>query len=163
MTMNQPVFSEMIDTLGGVWVDVEFYVDGTPGGYPIYEPGLQLMDGEDVLDYIRILQPAPQLPPEWARFNRQNEVVYGLYDAILNPENVLKLPSLIGDFYHLLVTDLKPKELRSLYCMLTEGGVDFRYAEVTEDMITGIAPGGGMIPDIEAITLLIEELENWAP
>jgi anionic cell wall polymer biosynthesis LytR-Cps2A-Psr (LCP) family protein len=163
MTMNQPVFSEMIDTLGGVWVDVEFYVDGTPGGYPIYEPGLQLMDGEDALDYVRILQPAPQLPPEWARFNRQNEVVHGIYDAILNPENVLKLPSLIGDFYHLLVTDLKPKELQSFYCMLTEGGVDVRYEEVTEGMITGIAPDGGMFPDIEAITQLIVELENWTP
>lgn len=163
MTMNQPVFGEMIDTLGGVWVDVEFYVDGTPEGYPIYEPGLQLMDGEDALDYVRILQPAPQLPPEWARFNRQNEVMHGIYDAILNPENVLKLPSLIGDFYHLLVTDLKPKELRSFYCMLTEVGVDFRYEEVTEGMVTGITPGGGMVPDIEAITLLIVELENWTP
>jgi anionic cell wall polymer biosynthesis LytR-Cps2A-Psr (LCP) family protein len=164
MTMNQLAFGEMIDTLGGVWVDVEFYVDGSPEGYPIYEPGLQLMDGEDALDYVRILQPAPQLPPEWARFNRQNEVVHGIYDAILNPENVLKLPSLIGDFYHLLVTDLKPKELRSLHCMLTEEDVDFRYVEVTADELLNYTPGDDvMVPIIDDIKALILELETWIP
>jgi anionic cell wall polymer biosynthesis LytR-Cps2A-Psr (LCP) family protein len=170
MTMNQPVFGEMIDTLGGVWVDVKWPVDGSPWGMESFSPGLQLMDGDDALDYIRILQPAPQLPPapplppEWARFNRQNEVVQGIYKAILDPENVLKLPSLIGQFYSLLVTDLKPKELRSLHCMLTEEDVDFRYVEVTADELLNYTPGDDvMVPIIDDIKALILELETWIP
>jgi hypothetical protein len=82
---------------------------------------------------------------------------------LLDPENVLKLPSLVGDFYHLLVTDLQPKELRSLHCMLTENEVDIRYEEVNGDMITGIGPDGAMYSDVVAISELIEELENWTP
>ena len=123
------------------------------------------MDGDRALDYVRILQPAPQLPPEWARFNRQNEVVHGIYDGILDPTNILKLPSLVGQFYNLLVTDLKPKELLSLYCMLTEEEVALRYEEVTEEMVEPIPGGSGELKpvDVEDIWDLIEELENWTP
>ncbi|MCJ7696085.1 MAG: hypothetical protein MUO40_11785 [Anaerolineaceae bacterium] len=85
----------------------------------------------------------------------------GIYNYLLDPENLLKLPSLVGDFYHLLVTDLQPKELRSLYCMLTEQEVTVRYEEVTEDMIIGIGPNKVLYPDYEALAALIDELKNW--
>ena len=87
----------------------------------------------------------------------------GIYNYLLDPENMLKLPSLIGDFYHLLVTDLQPKELRSLYCMLTEQEVTVRYEEVTEGMITGIGQDKVLYSDYEVLTTLIDELENWIP
>lgn len=160
MTMNQPVFGDMIDTLGFIWVDVQYPAENTLGDED-FIPGLQKMDGDRALDYVRILSPARRLPPEWARFNRQQEVATGIFNAIQEPENLPKLPALVGQFYNLFVTDLKPKELRSLYCMLTEEIVDFRYEEVTADMIEDTGPGGVMYPDVDAVKDLIEEMETW--
>ena len=162
MTMNQPAFGQMIETQGGVQVDVGSPVNAS-GNMGPFEPGLQLMDSATTLDYVRIMQPGEQVSAELARFNRQNEVVQGIYDGLLDPENILKQPSLVGDFYHLLVTDLQPKELRSLYCMLTEQEVAVRYEEVTGDMITGSGPDKVLYPDVGAISALIDELENWTP
>ena len=84
--------------------------------------------------------------------------VKGCFD----PDNLLNLPSAIGDFYSLLVTDLKPKELRSLYCMLTEETVAFEYKEVTDDMVQ-VLPDGALAPDtLLEIQDLITYMEDWA-
>jgi len=162
LIMNQPVFGRMIDTLGGIWVDVGSPV-ASSGEMGPFEPGLQEMDSQRVLDYVRILASEPQVDAELSRFERQNEVVRGIYEGLLDPGNILKLPSLIGDFYHLLVTDLKPKELRSLHCMLTEQEVHMRFEQVNGEMITGIIPERALEPDIAAVTALVAELESWDP
>ncbi len=150
LTLNEPVFADMVDKLGGVEVDVLEYVDATPEGYGIYEPGPQMMDGMRALNFVRLLQPAGQPPSEWARFSRQNQVIVGIQNEMVQPENWIKIPALIKDFYHLLVTDLKPKEINSLMCMLQEVGSDATILEVTPDMVTP-GPDGVLLPDVTAI------------
>jgi LCP family protein required for cell wall assembly len=159
LTLKEEVFVKMVNTLGGVEVDVPVRVDGTPEGYGIYEAGNQVMNGKRALDYVRMLQPAGQAPNEWDRFSRQNQVIYGIQAAILKPQNWLKIPSLINDFYHFLYTDLSPKDLVSLNCMIKTVGDNVTVLEVTPEMVT-IGPGGVMRPDEKAIRKLIDELQN---
>lgn len=153
LTMNEPVFREMVDTLDGVEVQVLAYVDGSPEGYGIYEPGPDLMDGQRALDYVRM-----SLGGEWDRFARQNQVLLGIQAEIVKPENWTKIPALVNDFYHFLVTDLSPKELKDLNCLIAEVGGQVELLEVTPEMVT---PGeeGVLIPDVEAIKQQIARLD----
>jgi LCP family protein required for cell wall assembly len=159
LTVDQPVFKDMVDTLEGVEVNVLEYADGTPEGYGVYEPGLQEMDGQRALDYLRMLQPAGQPPSEWGRFSRQNQVIAGTQNELFKPENWIKIPRLINDFYHLLVTDLSPRELKGLNCMIQKVGGQVAMYEVTPEMVT-VQPDGAMVPDVEAIRALIAALQN---
>jgi LCP family protein required for cell wall assembly len=159
LTLKEEVFVNMVNTLGGVEVTVLETVDGTPEGYGIYEAGTQRMDGQRALDYVRMLQPAGHSPDENARIARQNQVIYGLQAEILKPENWLKIPGLILDFYHFLYTDLSPKELRSLNCMIKTVGENVTVLAVTPDMYT-MRADGVMIPDVNAIRQLIDTLQN---
>jgi len=162
MTMNQPVFGEMVDTMGGITVMVGETVDGSPEGYGIYYAGEDFMDGQRALDYVRMLQPKGQPPDEWARFNRQNEVIVGIVNAIQNPGNWLKLPSLIGDFYNLFVTDLKPKELESIYCMINEEDTELLNQEITEEYLLEYTPGDEvMFPNNGYVEELIVAMQEW--
>ena len=162
MTMNQGVFGQMIETLGGITVEVGVPVAAS-GEMGPFITGEQEMDSQTVLDYVRITGPGDLFDMEQARFTRQEEVVDGIYNALLDPDNILQLPSLIGDFYNLLVTDLQPKELRSLYCMLTEEKVIFRNETITSDMILSTSRGGEMRPDAAAISALVNGLASWTP
>jgi LCP family protein required for cell wall assembly len=159
LTLKEEVFVNMVNTLGGVEVDVPERVDGSPEGYGVYEAGSQVMNGKRTLDYVRMLQPAGHAPNEWERFARQNQVIYGIQAAILKPENWLKIPSLINDFYHFLYTDLSPKELVSLNCMIKTVGDNVTVLEVTPEMVT-IGADGVMRPDEKAIRQLIDDLQN---
>jgi anionic cell wall polymer biosynthesis LytR-Cps2A-Psr (LCP) family protein len=162
MTMNQPVFGDMVDTLG----TIEVYVQNDAANqfdpsHPFVGGTTEDMDGDRTLDYVRILVPSPGSPPEWARFLRQNAVLDGIYTAMLLPENWLKLPDLINDFYHLLVTDLKPKELRGLYCMLdTVEPANIKVVELPEWMVSA-NDHGVLYPDIPAVKALIAAMQEW--
>jgi len=162
VTINQRVFGQMIETLGGITVYVGAPVAAS-GEMGPFIAGEQEMDSQTVLDYVRITGPGDPLGVEQARFTRQDEVVDGVYNALLNPGNIIKLPSLIGEFYNLLITDLQPKELRSLYCMLSEEKVIFWNETITSDMILSISRGGEMNPDAAAISAMVDDLASWIP
>jgi anionic cell wall polymer biosynthesis LytR-Cps2A-Psr (LCP) family protein len=158
-TLKEEVFMDMVEFLDGVDVYVPEPVDGSPEGYAFYPAGWNDMSGQLALDYVRMMYPLGQEPSEWARFTRQNAVIDGLRDEILEPENWDAIPGLINDFFHFLFTDLNPRELRSLNCMIETVGDQITILEVTPDMVT-IDPDGNMIPDVEAISDLIELLES---
>ena len=60
-----------------------------------------------------------------------------------------------------LVTDLQPKELRSIFCLLHEvDETTTLFLDVPEEMVD--PPDNGiMIPDSEAIAGLLEQMETW--
>jgi anionic cell wall polymer biosynthesis LytR-Cps2A-Psr (LCP) family protein len=158
LTLNQAQFKNLVDTLDGVEVNVLEYADGTPEGFGIYEPGLQSMNGQRALEYIRLEQTAGQPPNEWSRLSRQNQVIKGIQNDLLKPENWIQIPGLINDFYRLLVTNLSPKELLDLNCMIAEVGGNITVLEVTPEMV--IDPSDAvLIPDEAAIRALILELQ----
>lgn len=159
LTLKEEVFVNMVNTLGGVDVVIPETVDGTPEGYGVYQAGTERMSGQRALDYIRMLQPAGHAPDENARIARQNQVIYGLQVEILKPENWLKIPKLITDFYKFLYTDLAPKQLLSLNCMIETVGENVTVLEVTPEMYT-LGADGVMYPDETAMRQLIDTLQN---
>lgn len=156
ITLSQELFASMVNTLGGIEIILPARVDGTAEGHGVFEAGPQVFTGVRADDYVRILQPNNlSQPDEWGRIERQNQVVDALRASILQPDNWLVMPTLIGQFAELVVTDLTPNQLLDLNCMVDSVGENIILMQVGPDMVT-VDSQGNMIPDEAAIRSLID-------
>ena len=156
ITLSQLLFTRMVDTLGGIEINLPTRVDGTQEGHGVFEAGLQVFNGERANDYVRILQPNNQLQPdEWGRFERQNQVLAALRAEILQPGNWPAMPQLVSQFGDLVVTDLSPIQLLDLNCMIDAVGEKVIILQVGQDMVT-VDAQGHLIQDGTDIQSLIE-------
>ena len=95
-------FSRIIDTLGGVEIDVDtdmFYVDTAQDLYIDIKAGRQVLDGETALQYVRYrdrLGDVALVNPHYevydGRVERQRKFLMAVIDEILQPSTLLKLP-----------------------------------------------------------------------
>lgn len=143
-----------IDDIGGIQVDIPNAI--STGGYS-FIPGSQRLNGQLALAYSRYL-PADELRAGWDRLERQNLVLKGLRASLLEPANLVKIPSLIEKFKQYYVTDLTPDLIANLVCLLTEVPADqIAYFAITPDMITGPGPDTSMIPDAVKVNKFLQE------
>jgi len=111
LLINFDVFTQIIDTLGGVEVDVERSFDDykypIPGkendpcdGDPEYkcryehihfEAGLQRMDGEQALKYVRSRFAEGEEGTDFARSKRQQRLLFAIKNKVLSPRTLLRL------------------------------------------------------------------------
>jgi LCP family protein required for cell wall assembly len=160
LTVNQPVFAEMVDALGGIVVDVPQAIQDVPDGWHTFQAGEQRLSGDQARDYVRLLNPSNQTyPSEWDRFARQNLVMQAALGAVLDPANWDQLPGLVDDFRQLLVTDLSAGQLVGLACMLEEVGGQARLLELPPEA-ANTDEQGRMIVDPDTVRSLINELSG---
>ena len=156
LTINEPVFVSLVDTLGGIEVNIPERIDGREEGRGVFEAGSQVLNGKRALDYLRILKPNNQpWPDEWDRFKRQNQILSAIRNEISRPENAAAIPSLVNQFYQLVVTDLNPNQLLDLNCMIDAVEDNIIMLRIGSDMVKFDAKGH-MIPDETEIRSLIE-------
>ncbi|MDO8672845.1 MAG: LCP family protein [Dehalococcoidia bacterium] len=110
-------FLKIVNTLGGVTVDVETPLkdDEYPTPYygirRVFIPiGLQHMDGETALQYAR----SRHQDSDFGRTKRQQKVLLAIRQRALQLELLPKLPQLIIDFKDSVQTDLSPTEMLAL-------------------------------------------------
>lgn len=114
--LNFEAFQGIVDTVGGVEIDVPFrmqYADLAQNLFIDIEPGLQRMDGEKALQFVRYrgsLGDAAQVsadPDVYAgRVMRQLEFVQALAKAALRPSLIARAPQLVRQFLDAVDTDL---------------------------------------------------------
>ena len=156
LTINEPVFVSLVNTLGGIEVNLKERIDGSAEGRGVFEAGRQVFTGKRTLDYIRITKPNNQPESdEWGRFERQNQILAAIQDEIKKPENAAAMPSLINEFYQLVVTDLSPAQLLDLNCMVDAVGDNILLQRIGSEMVTTDS-AGHMLPDVPKIRSLIE-------
>lgn len=108
---------EIIDTLGGVWIDSptrlvdhEFPTDDY-GTMTIDIPaGRQLMNGVTAVQYARTRHP----DSDYGRQRRQQQVLLAIRDQALQLSVLPRLPQLVAQTQKLVRTDLTPTEIASL-------------------------------------------------
>ena len=160
LTINEPVFVSLVNTLGGIEVNIPQRIDGSEEGRGVFEAGVQVLNGERTLDYVRITKPNNQpSSDEWGRFKRQNQIIAALRNEIAKPENAAAMPSLVSQFYQLVVTDLSQARLLDLNCMIASVGENVIMEQVGSEMVT-VDSQGRMIPDVTKIRSLIEDFLN---
>jgi LCP family protein required for cell wall assembly len=96
ITVNFRGFRQLVDKLGGVWIDVDrryFNDRGGPSGYATInlQPGYQKLGGYQTLDYVRFRHTDSDL----YRNARQQLFVRALKDQIRTSFSVTKLPKVI--------------------------------------------------------------------
>ncbi len=110
-------FLRLIDTIGGVTVDVEKqivdYEYPTPnyGTMTIRIPeGIQHFDGEHALWYVR----SRHQDSDFSRMKRQQKVLLAIRDQLLQLNMILRLPQLWREFKDVVQTDLALPDLLAL-------------------------------------------------
>jgi len=96
ITVNFRGFRQLVDKLGGIWIDVDrryFNNRGGPSGYATInlQPGYQKLGGYQTLDYVRFRHTDSDL----FRNARQQLFVRALKDQIRTSFSVTKLPKVI--------------------------------------------------------------------
>jgi LCP family protein required for cell wall assembly len=98
ITVNFHGFKEIVDKLGGVWMDVDrrYYNKNTGAAYDDFaninlQPGYQLLSGEDALDFVRYRHTDDDL----VRNARQQEFVRALREQVSRNFKLTEIPSIV--------------------------------------------------------------------
>jgi LCP family protein required for cell wall assembly len=143
-------FAEAIDSVGGI----DVYL---PQDLENFAAGWQHMDGETALRYSRIRKP----DTDWARIDRQSQVLLALGKQAVDSKNVASLPAIANSFLGDTVTDLSKAELASLTCLATKISHDtvttYRIGPEMVTPVTTTRNASVMLPNMERIHVLIAQ------
>jgi LCP family protein required for cell wall assembly len=103
-------FKGIVDTLGGIDVDVERIIIGHDGR-PIVEPGLQRISGSQALTYVRFRS---DFEGDFGRMRRQQQVLKAIGKRIKQPMTIIRLPALLEQLAQDVRTDMPIPQLFSL-------------------------------------------------
>lgn len=124
MVVNLSAIRRLGDQLGGLEVNVPkrmYYVDNSQGLYIDLKPGLQTLKGRDLEGFIRFRHDEEG---DIGRLERQKLLLTALFSKLTRPENLLRLPSLIGSAGKDLKTDLGPMEIGGLVTSMATTHLD---------------------------------------
>jgi LCP family protein required for cell wall assembly len=103
ITVNFHGFKEVVDKLGGVWMDVDrrYYNKNTGAAYDDYanidlQPGYQLLSGEQALDFVRFRHTDDDLH----RNARQQQFVRAIREQIRSNFSPFKIPGIVNAITH---------------------------------------------------------------
>lgn len=101
--MNFAGFTSLIDSLGGITVDVTDYLyDECGGTWYRYSPGPHTMDGFTALCYVRMRKGSS----DFDRLRRQQEVMQAIFRKVLTLDGLRKVPDLYEQYLNTVETDI---------------------------------------------------------
>jgi cell envelope-related function transcriptional attenuator common domain len=135
--INFKGFSDVIDALGGVEVDVDMdmrYVDSVDGTNINLKKGRQELTGSQALDFVRYRKSndGKNMSSDFDRNRRQGEVLGEIVDRLKSLGGATKLGSVIEAVGGNMRTDIPESEIRQLmftYFGLTRSDVEFKPLE----------------------------------
>jgi len=122
--MNVAGMVDLVDALGGVEIEVEkrmHYRDRSQDLLIDLQPGLQRLNGEQAMGYVRFRHDAAG---DLGRIVRQRTFVRAAAGRLLAPDMVSRIPRLIDVFLDTVDTNMSPKDLVSLKKVLEDTGVE---------------------------------------
>ena len=133
-------FKDIIDTLGGITIDVEkdmkYETGDKEDGYINLKAGVQELDGSKALQYARYRD---NTTADIGRTARQQKVLTTAGKKMLEPATILKLPKLVPQLMKTVETDLSLKDL------LTLAGAAKSFDDAT--IVTQTLPGDAIMLD----------------
>ena len=109
-------FINFIDALGGIDLNVDkrmYYTDpydGKDGLVIDLRPGQQHLDGKKAIQYVRYRDEEGDI----GRIRRQQKFMAAVYDKLLSPSVLPKLPKLVESMASMVKTDLSVKDMLQL-------------------------------------------------
>ena len=140
-------FEGIVDTLGGIYVDVPIRMKTHKGGGIDLQPGYQLLDGHQLLGFVRYRGDAGG---DIARAGRQQQALRLIYQELIDPANITKLPAVITQLMDMVSTDLTYNELLALIN-------HFKYVDLETAFHSETLGGGSQTIDGGSYWLLDDE------
>ncbi|MBE6931058.1 MAG: LytR family transcriptional regulator [Ruminococcaceae bacterium] len=110
--VDYDAFENLINAIGGVEIDVPrrmYYRDPDQDLTIDLQPGLQVLDGENALDYMRFRKGYAN--QDLGRIEAQQGVYKALIEQLATPKTLLKIPALAEVFFENVETDLSIGEI----------------------------------------------------
>jgi len=113
--VTMPAVKQLVDTIGGIDYDLEvtFKMQGRS-----YKEGYQHMDGQAVLDYLRVRKSGTGLSQgetgDANRVNRQKKMLVAIFDKIKQEGLMTKIPELLAAFEGQLYTNCTTSQTAAL-------------------------------------------------
>lgn len=107
-------FISVIDTIGGVDINIEKVMnyDDNHGNLHIhFKPGMNHLDGQQALNYVRFRKDAMA---DLGRIKRQQYFVKAVITKMINPATIVRLPSIIENIFQYMDTDFTVSELLTI-------------------------------------------------
>lgn len=162
-------FKRIVDILGGVEIDVERrmkYDDYAQNLHINLYPGLQRLDGESALGYVRFRADGlgdislvdPAQGEYGGRIRRQQKFIHALAQEVLQASTIVKVPALSLQLWDCVSTNLPFTQMMSL-------GLAMRDFD-SESIVTALIPGvgdkvGGVsywVPNLDATQAMVDKL-----
>lgn len=164
LLLDFATFVRAVDALGGIEVDVPAPIVDSEYPTPDYgvttirfDPGVQRMDGERALIYVR----TRHSDGDFSRSQRQLQVLQALAVKAIQPETWPRLPGLYQVLRDGVVTDLLPSDgLALLQLASAVAGGEVMAATLEDATTPWITPGGAwvLLPNGRAIEQIVTEL-----
>ncbi|RBW70921.1 LCP family protein [Bacillus taeanensis] len=114
--INFDGFTEVVDTIAphGIEIDVEkrmYYVDNAAGLKIDLYPGIQKLNGEELLKYARFRHDAES---DFGRVRRQQQVTERVKEELISAATIAKIPRLLGTIQPYIDTNIETGTILSL-------------------------------------------------
>jgi LCP family protein required for cell wall assembly len=166
VAINMDGFKKVIDALGGVDINVDkrmYYYDPYDegevdnNGLIDLQPGLQHMDGNTALQYVRFRHDEMG---DIGRIERQQKFAKALLADIMTPSIITKIPSVIQEANSVFKTDMPVSQMLSLSKVITDA-----YKQgINTDMVAGrpiyIDDISYWVPDIVTMRKQVAQIEG---
>jgi LCP family protein required for cell wall assembly len=139
ITVDLSEIEKIVDKLGGIDVNVEkrmYYVDYAGGLDIDLQPGLQKLNGRQVMGYLRFRHS----DNDFARIGRQQRFLRQLASQMMNKNNLLQTPGLFLSLVGCIDTNLNSREILGLSLAL-RGATEFGQVSMT------LIPGSDLMVD----------------
>ncbi len=107
-------FISVIDAIGGVDINIQktMNYDDNRGNLHIhFKPGMNHLDGQQALNYVRFRKDAMA---DLGRIKRQQDFVKAIIMKLINPVTIVSLPSIIENVFQYIDTDFTISELLTI-------------------------------------------------
>lgn len=164
--MDYKAVKEVVEAIGGVEIDVHrrmYYTDSSakPPLKIDLQPGVQVLDGNEALQFLRWRQNADgtgYAEGDIGRIQAQQNFVKELIKQSLKPKNIIQLPSFINTYWDYVDTNLSLSQMAR--AALAAGKID------TNKVTTATIPGHGeridgldyWIYDEEEFEIILEDM-----
>lgn len=153
-------FQGLVDALGGVEMCVPFPMQDVLTGLDI-SAGCQHFDGVTALAYVRTRHQPCDAIPDFARISRQQQFLRAVIAKLLEPSELLRLPTLVPALLDNLVVDQglrNPAELAYLVGRLKAVGTDAADFRAVPTIPDGIYVNGTFLSIVRAIQPSADQL-----
>jgi LCP family protein required for cell wall assembly len=164
ITVNFHGFKEVVDKLGGIWMDVDrrYYNKNTGAYYNNYaninlQPGYQRLTGQQALDFVRFRHTDSDL----TRVARQQEFVHAFKDQVAQSFSITKFPALVNTITKNIEVGEGGRTLQGdqviSYALFAQG---LPGGHLFQDKIENVQCGIGCTAAPEEIQKAVDQFEN---